>query len=241
MTGLIILYVLLAVCVVAQIASRRPDGIITEHGYYAYNHGIFNGQSTAGAVISACSMLVLVFLWLCTLVDFPSSKPYAIAATVVVFAATLFNNAKLSVIIYFLIATVLGQAVYHYGYELHRNEAGTFELYHPATHWITHKTAASGAAVLDENIINSRGEVYNGASTARIAGIADDEGNLYIPRLCSLEQGYKQYEILFYNNDTTSVNVIKLTKDNGFSVVLDYYGHDTASEGYEPPHHFDNY
>lgn len=217
MTGYFILCVFTVVCAILQIIFRPGEDK-------------FNWQNIALTLFSAIGM---IFVVACTRVDFPGLWPYAVGVCIVVIIASLTNHiGKLS--LYFsLFFSVFAVITPSYG--LKQPDEQTYMVYGKFTHWITGKVHAVGNTSSKINVIVSRGRAYNRPVKDDVIILKDSQGSLYIPEICKFDDGYKDYEIQFYKNLSTSVNVIKLLKEDGSYVIKDFVGKDTSSSNYSTP------
>lgn len=230
MTGLLILYVFTLICGCLQIVTRDKSGADDS----------LCSQTGRGVLVTVLAMAGLGLIWLCTELNFPETQVYAWIITGIIFITTIINKAKLATVIYFGLTVLFVGGMTSSPYSVGQYDDTPFRIYHPCSYWITHKVHATGHASFEEKIIARRGQVFNVPDTYTLRGLRDIDGNIHIPGLCDFRDGYKKYEILFFNDDPHSVNVVRLTKEDGSSVILDWSGNDTQSPDYSIPTFYDD-
>lgn len=222
MIGYIIVCILTIISGVLQIVFRDDDDTISWGGF-------------GSALFSITGMFFAVS---CTRTDFPSLWPYTLVICVLIIITSLTNlvgKVGLCFSFFPILITALSPE-----YDVKDLGDNHYIVCGKHSYWITGKTHAVGKDLLKINVIVSRGRYENTPHEKDIMILHDADDYIYIPTLCCYDDGYKNYEIQFFKDQETSVNVIKLIKEDGSYVLRDFYGKDVESPGYCPPDYDDD-
>lgn len=185
-------------------------------------------------------ILSIVLTWLlivCTRVDCPELWLLTLSVWIAVFLMSLYKFGEwfLIPIMFAVFATIAVPS-----YQLVQLDDDTWAVCGRHTYWITGKVHARGVDPFGEQVVARIGSSEGIPDRHRFVGLHDNEGNIFIPRICGFDENMTRFEIGFYNDDPKSVNVVRLFRADGTSVTRDFTGKDVSSESYTIPTYDDD-
>lgn len=219
MTGFIILCAFVVICALTIIIFR----------------GKIKKNTSLGIILSLVMAISITLIAYCTIIDFPELWLLSVGIGIIAVVAFLTTIPGRFTLL-FTIPFILAQLVFPI-YEIKQIDDETYALCGKFTHWITGKENAVGKEIMPIEVIESRGYYSNHPRKKTYYILKDAQGyiSIFPGDICSYDDKITQYQILFYNDSESSVDVIKLINKDGACVIKDFQGRDTSSDKYSPP------